>query len=86
LESDIVLGPVGLARPGGRIGKLCSRQAPKVEGEARAVDHVGKIPEQTGGFSTASEVTAYSPVNPFCHVEPGNHQDICDRSSRSDRS
>ncbi|HEY1304759.1 MAG TPA: TonB-dependent receptor [Vicinamibacterales bacterium] len=31
----------------------------------------GKLPEQTGGFSTASEVAAYSPVNPFCHVEPG---------------
>jgi hypothetical protein len=31
----------------------------------------GKLPEQTGGFSTGSEVTAYSPVNPFCHVEPG---------------
>ena len=31
----------------------------------------GKLPEQTGGFSTASEVPAYSPVNPFCHVEPG---------------
>jgi len=32
----------------------------------------GQLPEQTGGFSTGSEVTAYSPVNPFCHVEPGN--------------
>src|SRR4029453_13869776 len=31
----------------------------------------GKLPEQTGGFSTASEVAAYSPTNPFCHVEPG---------------
>ncbi len=31
----------------------------------------GKMPEQTGGFSTASEVAGYSPVNPFCHVEPG---------------
>ena len=31
----------------------------------------GQIPEQTGGFSTGSEVAAYSPVNPFCHVEPG---------------
>jgi hypothetical protein len=29
------------------------------------------LPEQTGGFSTASEVAAYSPVNPYCHVEPG---------------
>jgi hypothetical protein len=29
------------------------------------------IPEQTGGFSTASEVNAYNPLNPFCHVEPG---------------
>jgi hypothetical protein len=32
----------------------------------------GKLPEQTGGFSTASEVPAYSPVNPYCHFEPGN--------------
>jgi hypothetical protein len=31
-----------------------------------------KLPEQTGGFSTASEVAGYSPVNPFCHVAPGN--------------
>ena len=31
----------------------------------------GKLPEQTGGFSTGSEVPAYSPVNPYCHVEPG---------------
>ena len=30
-----------------------------------------KLPEQTGGFSTGSEVQAYSPVNPYCHVEPG---------------
>ena len=29
------------------------------------------MPEQATGFSTASEVAAYSPVNPFCHVEPG---------------
>jgi len=31
----------------------------------------GLIPEQTGGFSTGSELAAYSPLNPFCHVEPG---------------
>ena len=31
----------------------------------------GKLPEQAGGFSTGSEVQAYSPVNPYCHVEPG---------------
>ena len=31
----------------------------------------GLLPEQTGGFSTASEVSAYSPVNPYCHFEPG---------------
>jgi hypothetical protein len=31
-----------------------------------------KLPEQTGGFSTGSEVSAYSPVNPYCHVAPGN--------------
>jgi hypothetical protein len=30
------------------------------------------LPEQTGGFSTASEVAAYSPVNPYCHVAPGH--------------
>jgi hypothetical protein len=31
-----------------------------------------KLPEQAVGFSTASEVAAYSPVNPYCHVAPGN--------------
>jgi hypothetical protein len=31
-----------------------------------------KLPEQATGFSTGSEVSAYSPVNPYCHVEPGN--------------
>jgi hypothetical protein len=31
----------------------------------------GKLPEQTGGFSTGSELQAYNPVNPYCHVEPG---------------
>jgi hypothetical protein len=31
-----------------------------------------KLPEQTGGFSTASEVWAFSPVNPYCHTAPGN--------------
>ena len=31
----------------------------------------GLLPEQSTGFSTASEVAAYSPVNPYCHVEPG---------------
>ncbi len=30
-----------------------------------------KLPEQAGGFSTGSEVPAFSPVNPFCHVAPG---------------
>jgi len=30
-----------------------------------------KLPEQTGGFSTASEVAAFNPVNPYCHVAPG---------------
>ena len=30
-----------------------------------------KLPEQTGGFSTGSEVPAYSPVNPYCHFAPG---------------
>ena len=29
------------------------------------------LPEQTGGFSTASEVPAYSPVNPYCNFSPG---------------
>jgi hypothetical protein len=31
-----------------------------------------KLPEQAGGFSTASEVAAFNPVNPYCHVAPGN--------------
>jgi hypothetical protein len=31
----------------------------------------GLLPEQSGGFSTASEVPGYSPVNPYCHYEPG---------------
>ena len=31
-----------------------------------------KLPEQTGGFSTGSEVAAYSPVNPYCNVAAGN--------------
>ena len=30
------------------------------------------LPEQAVGFSTGSEVQAYSPVNPYCHVAPGN--------------
>ena len=30
-----------------------------------------KLPEQAVGFSTASEVPAYSPVNPYCHYAPG---------------
>jgi hypothetical protein len=34
--------------------------------EVRAV-----LPEMTGGFSTGSEVPAFSPVNPYCHVDPG---------------
>jgi hypothetical protein len=29
------------------------------------------LPEQTGGFSTGSEVPAYSPTNPYCHHAPG---------------
>ena len=32
----------------------------------------GQLPEQAGGFSTGSEVAQYNPVNPYCHVEPGN--------------
>ncbi len=31
-----------------------------------------KLPEQAGGFSTGSEVWAYSPVNPYCDFRPGN--------------
>jgi hypothetical protein len=31
-----------------------------------------KLPEQATGFSTGSEVSAFSPVNPYCHVAPGN--------------
>jgi hypothetical protein len=30
-----------------------------------------KLPGQTGGFSTGSEVPAYSLVNPYCHFAPG---------------
>jgi hypothetical protein len=30
-----------------------------------------KLPEQTGGFSTGSEVPAYSPTNPYCEYAPG---------------
>ena len=30
-----------------------------------------QLPEQATGFSTASEIAAFSPVNPYCHVEPG---------------
>jgi hypothetical protein len=30
-----------------------------------------KLPEQTGAFSTGSEVAAYSPTNPYCHYAPG---------------
>ena len=29
------------------------------------------LPGQTGGFSTGSELPAYSAVNPYCHYEPG---------------
>ena len=32
----------------------------------------GKLPEQSIGFSTASELPNYNPVNPYCHFEPGN--------------
>jgi hypothetical protein len=30
-----------------------------------------KLPEQAVGFATASEVPAYSPVNPYCRFAPG---------------
>jgi hypothetical protein len=30
-----------------------------------------KLPEQTGAFSTGSEVPAFSPTNPYCHYAPG---------------
>jgi hypothetical protein len=30
-----------------------------------------QLPEQTQGFSTASELPMYNPVNPYCHFEPG---------------
>ena len=30
-----------------------------------------KLPEQSGGFSTGSEVPAYRPTNRFCHHAPG---------------
>jgi hypothetical protein len=29
------------------------------------------LPEMTGAFSTGSEVPGFSPVNPYCHVDPG---------------
>jgi len=32
----------------------------------------GLLPEQNIGFSTASELPNYNPVNPYCHFEPGN--------------
>ena len=31
----------------------------------------GRLPEQNGGFSTGSEVPAFSPTNPYCHYAPG---------------
>jgi hypothetical protein len=31
----------------------------------------GRLPEQTGTFSTASEVPNYGPANPYCHYAPG---------------
>jgi hypothetical protein len=30
-----------------------------------------RLPEQTGGFSTGSEVPAFGPTNPYCHHAPG---------------
>ena len=30
-----------------------------------------QLPEQNGGFSTGSEVPAFSPTNPYCHYAPG---------------
>jgi hypothetical protein len=30
-----------------------------------------KLPEQTGVFTTGSEVPAYGPTNPYCHNAPG---------------
>ena len=30
-----------------------------------------KLPEQTGVFSTGSELPAFSPTNPYCHYAPG---------------
>jgi hypothetical protein len=30
-----------------------------------------KLPEQSGGFSTGSEVPGYSPTNPYCRYAPG---------------
>jgi hypothetical protein len=40
----------------------------------RVTDYCGvraTLPEQAGGFSTGSEVPAFSPVNPYCHYAPG---------------
>jgi hypothetical protein len=30
-----------------------------------------KLPEQSGAFSTGSELPGYSPTNPYCHYAPG---------------
>jgi len=41
---------------------------------ARVTDYCSvrsALPELTGGFSTGSEVPAFSPVNPYCHYAPG---------------
>jgi hypothetical protein len=40
----------------------------------RVTDYCGVrslLPEQTGAFSTGSEVPAFSPTNPYCHYAPG---------------
>jgi len=40
----------------------------------RVTDYCGvraTLPEQTGAFSTGSEVPAFSPTNPYCHYAPG---------------
>src|SRR5262249_12620267 len=48
-------------------------QAGSVTGQ-RVTDYCeirAKLPEQTGVFSTGSELPMYSPTNPYCHYAPG---------------
>jgi len=56
-----------------RISNRLQFQAGLNSGE-RVTDYCSvraQLPELTGGFSTGSEVPAYSPANPYCHYAPG---------------